>query len=304
MANLQNVMNKNIKYGYLWDFLLYNDNCLDALKTIPENSIDMVLCDLPYGLTNEKWDKVIPMNDFIIVNNKKLEFTDFAFLQYKNNVSFDKTIERFEKEKQMGLWSLYKKIVKPNGAILLFGNEPFSSYLRTSNKRSYKYDWYWEKERLTNIAQVMKRAGKTVETISVFYEKQPIYNPQMSIYTGPLRKNKVKNGKLGKLTDSQEKSVFEYHDNGKRYPTQVLKFKRDILTSNLHPTQKPIALLEYLIKTYTNEGDIVLDNAMGSGSTGVATLNTKRKFIGIELDEKFYNISKTRINEAYYNGKY
>lgn len=279
------------------NYKLLNGNCLNLLKMIPDNSVDMVLCDLPYGLTNETWDSVIPMNDFIVFNNKNLEFTDFAFLQYKNNVSFEKTIERFEKEKQMGLWSLYKKIVKPNGAILLFGNEPFSSYLRTSNKKSYKYDWYWEKERLTNIAQVRKRAGKTVETISVFYDKQPTYNPQMSIYTGPLRKNKVKNGKLGKLTDNQEKSAYEYHDNGTRYPTQILKFKRDILTSNLHPTQKPVALLEYLIKTYTNEGDLVLDNTMGSGSTGIACLNINRKFMGIEIDEKFYEISKLRMKE-------
>ena len=153
-----------------------------------------------------------------------------------------------------------------------------------------------EKERLTNIMQVKKRIGKTVETISIFYKNQPTYNPQMVKYDGPKRTNKVNNGKLGKLIDdNNDKKVKEYIDNGYRYPTQVWKFNRDTLTSNLHPTQKPIKLLEELIKTYTNENDIVLDNCMGSGSTGVACKNLNRRFIGIELDENYFKIAKERI---------
>ena len=232
-------------------------DCLELMKEIQDNSIDMILCDLPYGTTACKWDDVIP---------------------------FDK------------LWEQYERITKDNGAIVLFGQEPFSSLLRISNLKTYKYDWYWEKERLTNISQVKRRAGKTVETISVFYKKQPTYNPQMSIYTGPKRTNKVKNGKLGILTDNQNKKVYEYKDNGLRYPTQILKFQRDCLTCNLHPTQKPVALLEYLIKTYTNEKETVLDNCMGSGSTGVACQNTNRNFIGFELDEHYFQIAKERLN--------
>ena len=193
------------------------------------------------------------------------------------------------------MWEQLKRVIKPNGAIVLFGQEPFSSKLRLSSEKMYKYDWYWEKERLTNIAQVKKRAGKTVENICVFYEKQPLYIPQMTVYTGPKRTNKVKNGKMGLLTDSSAKKVVEYQDNGLRYPTQVLKYKRDILTSNLHPTQKPVALMEYLIKTYTNEGETVLDFTMGSGSTGVACRNLNRKFIGIEKDDKYFDIAKERI---------
>ncbi|MEO1940249.1 MAG: site-specific DNA-methyltransferase, partial [Candidatus Thioglobus sp.] len=154
-----------------------------------------------------------------------------------------------------------------------------------------------EKERLTNIAQVKKRAGKTTENIMVFYSKQCLYNPQMVKYNGNPRTNKVKNGKMGKLTDSGNKKVFEYKDTGWRYPTQVLKFKRDILTSNLHPTQKPIALMEYLIKTYTNENELVLDFTMGSGTTGVACKNLNRNFIGIEMDDNYFEIAKERINE-------
>ena len=237
---------------------LMQGECLEKMKDIPDGSIDMILCDLPYGTTKCKWDVVIP---------------------------FDK------------LWEHYKRICKQSAAIVLFGQEPFTSFLRVSNIKNWKYDWYWEKERLTNIAQVKKRAGKTIETISVFYKSQCLYNPQMVKYNGLPRSNKVKAGKMGKLTDSAEKKVKEYKDNGTRYPTQVLKFQRDCLKSNLHLTQKPIALCEYLIKTYTNEGDLVLDNCMGSGTTGVACKNLDRKFIGIELNKEYFKISEKRINE-------
>lgn len=236
---------------------IYNGDCIEIMKEIPDRSIDLILCDLPYGTTKCSWDIIISFDD---------------------------------------LWKQYKRIIKDNGAIVLFGQEPFSSLLRTSNLDMYRYDIYWEKERLTNIMQVKKRVGKTIETISVFYKNQPTYNPQMIKYDGKPRSNKVKNGKLGKLVDdNNDKSVREYVDTGYRYPTQVWKFKRDTLTSNLHPTQKPVALLEELIKTFSNEGDTILDNCMGSGSTGVASINTNRNFIGIELDENYFRIAKERI---------
>ena len=240
-------------------FKLIQGDCIEVMKTMPDGSIDMILCDLPYGTTSCCWDTIIPFEP---------------------------------------LWEQYKRIIKYNGAIVLFETEPFSSKLRCSNLSMYKYDWYWEKERITNIAQVKKRAGKTVETVSVFYKKQPTYNPQMTVYSGKPRTNKVKNGKLGKLIDDSEKKVFEYQDNGLRYPTQILRFNRDCLKSNLHPTQKPVALCEYLIKTYTKDGDLVLDNCMGSGTTGVAAINTNRNFIGIELKEKYFNIAKNRIEKT------
>lgn len=244
----------------MFEYQLYNGDCLELMKSLPNGSVDMILCDLPYGTTKCPWDVIIP----------------------------------FEK-----LWEQYNSIIKANGAIVLFGQEPFSSFLRCSNIKDYKYDIYWEKERITNIMQVKKRVGKTVETISVFYKNQPTYNPQMVKYEGAKRTNKVKDGKLGKLVDdNNDKKVKEYNDNGLRYPTQVWKFKRDILTSNLHPTQKPVLLLEELIKTFTNEGDVVLDNCMGSGSTGVACLNTNRKFIGIELDKEYFEIAEKRIMDC------
>ncbi len=235
---------------------LYQGNCLELMSDIADNSIDCIICDLPYGTTSCFWDIIIPLDK---------------------------------------LWEQYNRIIKDNGVIILFGQEPFSSLVRLSNLKDYKYDIYWEKERLTNINQVKKRVGKTIETISIFYKKQCTYNPQMIKYDGPLRSNKVKNGTLGKLTDTNEKKVFEYHDTGYRYPTQVWRFKRDCLKSNLHPTQKPLALVEELVKTFTNEGDLVLDNCMGSGTTGLACKNLNRNFIGIELNEEYFKIAKERM---------
>ena len=235
---------------------LLKGDCLEIMPTIPDNSIDMILTDPPYGTTACKWDSVIPLEP---------------------------------------MWEQLKRIIKPNGAIVMTASQPFTTTLIASNMKMFKYCWYWEKERLTNISQVKKRAGKTIEEVVIFYSIQPVYNPQMVQYNGPKRTNKVKNGKLGKLTDQQEKKVYEYKDTGFRYPTQVISIKRDILTCNLHPTQKPVALMEYLIKTYTNKGEIVLDFAMGSGTTGVACKNSNHNFIGIELDPDYFEIAKNRI---------
>ena len=237
---------------------IYNEDCLIGMQKIDDKSIDCIICDLPYGTTKCSWDIIIP---------------------------FDK------------LWEQYNRIIKDNGAIILFGQEPFSSLLRVSNLKDYRYDIYWQKERLTNIMQVKRRVGKDVETISIFYKNQCTYNPQMVKYDGPKRGNKVKNGKLGKLVDdNNDKKVFEYNDTGFRYPTQVWKFKRDILTSNIHPTQKPIALYEELIKTYSNSGDLLLDNCSGSGTIAIAALNTGRHFIGFETNVNYYNESLKRID--------
>ena len=238
---------------------LYNGDCLIEMDNIPDKSVDMILCDLPYGTTACSWDIIIP---------------------------FDK------------LWKQYNRIIKDNGAIVLFGQEPFSSMLRMSNLAMYKYDIYWEKEQFTNIMQVKRRVGKNIETISIFYSKQCTYNPQMEKYYGPKRTNKVKDGKCGKLVDSSGNKAKEYNDIGLRYPKQVWHFKRDMLKCNLHPTQKPIALLEHLIKTFSNEGDTILDNTMGSGSTGVACVNTNRNFIGIELNKEYFDIASNRISET------
>lgn len=236
---------------------LYQGDCLEVMKQIPDKSVDMILCDLPYGTTACSWDTIIP---------------------------FDK------------LWEQYKRIIKDNGAILLFGQEPFSSQLRVSNLQMYRYDWVWQKERFSNVLCVKWMPGKIHENICVFYKKKPTFNPQMQNRTGKeVKPNKVKFGKIGTLICSSGLTPKTYIDNGKRYPTTIIRFSRDILKSTLHPTQKPVALCEYLIKTYTNAGETVLDNCMGSGTTGVACKHLNRNFIGIELDPNYFGIAKTRI---------
>lgn len=160
----------------------------------------------------------------------------------------------------------------------------------------YRYDWVWEKEQAVNIMQIKKRAGKTVENICVFYEKQPTYNPQMRKHDGKPVTNKVKSG-FGALVDSSRKKPFEYKDTGYRYPTQVLKYQSERLKGYVHPTQKPVALFEYLIKTYTNEGDIVLDNVAGSGTTAVAARNTNRNYILIEKEPEYIEIINKRLKQ-------
>ena len=238
---------------------LYNGDCIQIMNKLISDGIkvDAIIVDPPYGTTKCTWDEVIPMDQ---------------------------------------MWECIKQLRRDNAPILIFGNEPFSSLLRLSNIKEYRYDIYWEKERPTNIFQLKKRLGKVIENICVFYKKQPIYHPQMVKYSGPLRSNKIGHGKLGALVDSGNKRPIAYQDNGVRYPNQLIKFKRDILTSNLHPTQKPLALVEYLIKTFTDENQVVLDFTMGSGTTGVACRNLDRKFIGIELDPVFYEIAEKRIN--------
>ena len=238
---------------------LIQGDCIKVMKELIKNNVkvDAIITDIPYGTTACAWDIIIP---------------------------FDK------------MWYCLKNIRKDNAPILLFGNEPFNSYLRISNIDEYKYDIYWQKERATNIFQLKKRPAKVIETINIFYNKQCTYNPQMTKHDGPLRTNKIKNGKLGILVDSQNRKPNEYKDNGTRYPLQIVQFKRDILTSNLHPTQKPVELMEYLVRTYTNEGDTVLDFTMGSGTTGIACKKLNRNFIGIELDKNYFDIAKDRID--------
>ena len=243
--------------------VLRQGDCLELMKDIPDKSIDMILCDLPYGTTSCKWDVVIPLEP---------------------------------------LWEQYNRIIKDNGAIVLFGNEPFSSQLRISNLKMYRYDWYWLKSRSGNFIQANKRPHKRIECISVFYKKQPMYNPQKIINPkGEQTRCKYRLAKqkelfVGQVSTSQEYSAYsEKYEPSKLLPISLLDFEND--KKPLHPTQKPVALLEYLIKTYTNENETVLDNCMGSGSTGVACVNTGRSFIGIELDENYFNIAKERIEK-------
>ena len=232
---------------------IYNEDCLEGMNRIPDKSVDMILCDLPYGTTACKWDTIIPFEP---------------------------------------LWEQYERVIKDNGAIVLFGTEPFSSFLRTSNIKRYRYDLIWEKSRFTNFLFVKKQFGKVHENISVFYKKQPTYNPQMEVGEPYKRKGtgkpKTKELMINPATDNGKVS------DGLRYPKSILKFPFHNV-GNVHPTQKPSDLFEYLIRTYTNENETILDNCMGSGTTAIACINTSRNYIGFELDETYFNLANERI---------
>ena len=234
------------------DIKLFRGDCLEVMKSIPDKSIDMILCDLPYGKTQNKWDSIISLEK---------------------------------------LWEQYNRIIKDNGVIALFAQIPFDKVLGVSNLKMLRYEWIWQKEQGTGFLNAKKMPLKNHENILIFYKKSPIYNPQMKKGKPYTLERNTYTVNYGKQVD-----MVRTENTGERYPLTILKFKRD--KEKLHPTQKPVELLEYLIKTYTNEGELVLDNCMGSGSTGVACLNTNRKFIGIELDENYYNIACNRINNV------
>ena len=238
------------------DITLWNGDCLELMCNIPDKSIDMILCDLPYGTTQNKWDSVIPFNL---------------------------------------LWCQYRRIIKDNGAICLFGQGLFTANLICSNKEMYRYDLIWEKTKAGGFLNARRMPLQAHENISVFYKKLPVYNPQMEAGK-PYIKKAVTNGdgkNYGKFDRVGEIAVNE----GTRFPRSVIKISNDNHKS-LHPTQKPVELLEWLIRTYTNENETILDNCMGSGSTGVACVNTNRRFLGIELDNTYFESAKKRIEET------
>lgn len=229
-------------------------DCLELMSKIHDGSVDMILCDLPYGTTRNKWDSVIPFDP---------------------------------------LWAHYKRIVKDNGAIVLFSAEPFTSSLIMSNQRMFRYDLIWEKSSASGHLNSKRMPLRAHENICVFYKRLPLYNPQFC----KGKPYKQTRRSFSKNYGAQVPNNYTCAD-GRRYPRSVVHEKKDSNGSKYHPTQKPVALLEYLIKTYTNENDTVLDNCMGSGSTGVACVNTGRRFIGIELDHKYFEIAKQRIEAA------
>ena len=245
------------------DIKLIHGDCLEEMKNIPDKSIDMILCDLPYGQTKNKWDSIIP----------------------------------FEK-----LWEQYNRIIKDNGAIVLFANGMFTAELMMSNKKMWKYNLVWDKVLTSGFLNANRMPLRQHEDICVFYKKLPTYNPQK--FEGKPNHSKGK----PKENANNNYGEFNFIDNSAKHgnmkhPTSIVTFSKPHPSKMLHPTEKSIDLCEWLIKTYTNENEVVLDNCMGSGSTGVACINANRKFIGIELEEKYFNIAKNRIEEAQNNIK-
>ena len=243
-------------------------NCLELMQEIDDKSIDLILCDLPYGTTACSWDNIIPFDE---------------------------------------LWEQYNRIIKDRGNIVLFGQEPFSSICRTSNLDMYRYDWVWEKQRPSNFQLMNFQPGRIQENIMVFSKGKSCYTSDnnIAIYY-PQKQQRNKNRKANvKIYGNMDTNILHNYDNGQKdnikiytdkLPTSILRFNTD--EHKLHPTQKPIKLLKYLIKTYTTENSLVLDNCMGSGSTGVACVLLDRNFIGMEIDDKYFEIANNRINEA------
>ena len=235
---------------------LYNGDCLEVMDNLIQQGIkvDAIITDLPYGTTKNSWDVIIPFKE---------------------------------------MWNKLLSLCNDNTPIILFGNQPFTSLLVTSNLKMFRYSLVWVKNKFSDFLNAKRKPMKTNEDILIFYKKQPTYNPQYT-YSTPYKRWNTQEAVDKQTNYGHHKSNIAESD-GKRLPTTVLNFNR--VERPLHPTQKPVELLEWLIKTYTNEGDTVLDFTMGVGSTGVACKNTNRNFIGIELDENYFNIAKERINE-------
>ncbi|MCX8075227.1 MAG: site-specific DNA-methyltransferase [Clostridia bacterium] len=236
---------------------IYNMDCLKGMKLIDNKSIDMILCDLPYGTTHCSWDIIIP---------------------------FDK------------LWKEYERIIKDNGAIVLTASQSFTTKLIMSNFKLFRYEWIWKKNTCTGFQNAKKMPLKAHENICVFYKKLPTYNPQRIVRID--KKIKPRATKGGRILLGDDYSLVqalnkEYVQEYKNYPKSILEINKEF--KNIHPTQKPVELFEYLIRTYTNENDIVLDNCMGSGTTAIACINSNRKYIGFEKDDRYYKSAKERI---------
>jgi DNA modification methylase len=231
--------------------------CMEEIKNIPSKSIDAIICDLPYGVTRNKWDSVLPMSI---------------------------------------LWSQYKRVIKDNGIIILFAQGLFSANLMLSNKEMYRYSLVWEKTTPTGFLNANRQPLRSHEDILIFYKKQPTYNPIKT--TGHKRKISSSKAVTGNNTANYGAHGAKAYDSTERFPKSVLKFATDKQKEAFHPTQKPVALLEYLIKAFTNEGDLILDNTAGSGTTGVAAQNTNRKCILIEKEKKYIDIINKRLTKT------
>lgn len=233
-------------------------DCLEVMRGIPDKSVDMILCDLPYGTTRNKWDTVIPFEP---------------------------------------LWIEYERIIKDNGAIVLTASQPFTSLLIMSNFKLFRYEWIWNKTKGGAFANANKMPLKRHENVLVFYKKLPTYNPQKTMAPEHLidKRKTVRNSKSDADHTYKGMQPIRKPDDGTRFPITTLHFNSE---TGQHPTQKPVALFEYLIKTYTNEGEVVLDNCLGSGTTAVAAINTNRNFIGIERESEYVAIAKQRITDA------
>lgn len=281
------------------NYILQQGDCIPLMADISDQSIDCIITDLPYGQTKNNWDIVIPFNDYIIVkikNKEKILYqNEFLLWCYQNNKANYKTALAFFKEnKRTGLWTHYERIIKDNGAIILFGNGMFTADLMESNRKMWRYNLIWEKTQPTGFQNANRMPMRNHEDMCVFYKKLPTYHPQKT--GGHIRKVSTAAHKRNCRQSTNYNVIKNYtYDSTERFPRSIWTFSKDIQKSALTPTQKPLALIEELIKTYTDEGDCILDSCMGSNTTGKACQNLNRRFIGIEKDKDTFQIAERRM---------
>ncbi len=274
-----------------------NIDCLEGIKKLEDKSVDLIFTDLPYGTTNCDWDSLIPLNDFVVINNKILFEKEYLLHCFQHeNKTFEYCKEWFKANKQIGLWSHYERIIKDNGAIALWAQSPFDKTLVSSNEKLYRYEWVIEKTKATGHLNAKKMPMKAHESILIFYKRLPKYNPQMTDGHSPVH-SYTKHTTDGNCYGSTKVGISG-GGSTKRYPRDVLSFSWDTQKCSLHNCQKPVDACEYIIKTYTDKDDLVFDSCGGSMSTAIAAFNTGRKYICMEKDEEIFEIGKTRIEAA------
>lgn len=282
---------------------LIQGDCLVEMNKLDNKSFDLIIADLPYGTTSCKWDSVIPLDDYILVGKNKVNKEDYKLYGLLSNMSLYEIMTNWEEKSQLGLWSYYRRLLKDDGVIVLFGQEPFSSKVRMSNIDWYRYDWVWKKEKPSNFQLMNYQCGRIHENIMVFSPKKACYTSNgnsIKFYPIKEKRDKIRKANVKIYGDAESNILNSYkkglEDNFKEYeyrlPTSILEFNNEV--GKVHPTQKPLKLLEYLINTYTLENDNVLDNCMGSGTAGLACKNLNRNFVGIEKEEKYFDIAKER----------
>lgn len=277
---------------------LYNGDCLEVMNQIDDKSIDLICTDLPYGQTaRNKWDTVISFCDYVKIKGNTYYENDVFKISGVLNKNMEYTKKWFDENKKTGLWTHYKRIIKDNGAIVLFANGMFTADLMKSNEKMWRYNLVWQKTQPTGHLNAKRMPLRSHEDICVFYKKLPTYNPQKT--TGHKRKVSTAKNKMNckKTLNYGEYNLTSY-DSTERYPTSVWTFSKDIQKSAIHPTQKPVALIEKIIKTYSNENEIVLDSCAGSMTTAIACINTHRQYICIEKDKDIFESGKERVQKV------
>lgn len=274
---------------------IYNEDCLECMKRIDDKSIDFIFTDLPYNTTQNSWECEIPLNDYVELSGQYFYETDLFELAKTTDSSLEYARDWFYENKKSGLWTHYNRIIKNNGCIALWAQSPFDKKLACSNMNMYRYEWIIEKTKATGHLNAKKMPMKAHENILIFYKKLPIYNLQMTEGHAPVH-SYTKHTTDGNCYGTT-KTGISGGGSTQRYPRDILRFKWDTQKSSLHQCQKPVKACEYMIKTYTNPGDLVLDTCAGSCTTAIAAMNTNRNYICFEKDEDIFKVGSKRVAE-------